>query len=368
MKLSSTSANSRLNTWHTSKHHLTAAPLSNINQSQTQPSVFNPSSLDLFSNFQSNQTQTSHKMAPLKTNALRIPSIPTLHKKPYPAISPLRPELSQAGKTILIAGGSTGIGYSIARAFVHAKASRVILLGRREAVVKEAAAKLAAEAADPTAITVTPLVCDISDTSATAKLFDSFKKDNIYIDVLVLNAAVTGEIKTILDAGLASIWRAYEVNVRTLLDLTEHFHKQPTPATGPRHKYLLNVSTSAIHNFESEAGMVPAYGLTKNAGTLLIQQIAKDVSADDMQMLSFHPGGVLTELGRNNGMTEDMYEWDDENLPGHFAVWLATPEAKFLHGRMLATHWDVDELKGEETKAKIAGQWNYLKLGIIGAQ
>jgi len=39
-----------------------------------------------------------------------------------------------------------------------------------------------------------------------------------------------------------------------------------------------------------------------------------------MQIVSFHPGGVLTELARNNGITEDLYEWDNENLPGHFTV------------------------------------------------
>jgi hypothetical protein len=32
------------------------------------------------------------------------------------------------------------------------------------------------------------------------------------------------------------------------------------------------------------------------------------------------------------------------NLPGNFAVWLASDEAKFLTGRFVWAQWDVDEL------------------------
>ena len=293
----------------------------------------------------------------MDTIGLRPTTIKTYHKKPYPAISPLRPELSQAGKTILIAGGSSGIGYAIARAFVQAGATRLILLGRREGPLKSAASTLATEGSTK----IIPMVCDITNLSDTARLFESLRTDNIFVDVLVLNAATTGEVKTLLDAGVTSVWKAFEFNVRTLMDLTEHFYKQE----GTRQKYLINVSSSAIHNFEIDATVMPAYGLTKNSGSLLLQQIAKDVHPDEMQIVSFHPGGVLTDLAKANGVREELYDWDDENLPGQFAVWLASPEARFTHGRMLAAHWDVDELKGE-AKERMEGQWNYLKVGLVG--
>jgi hypothetical protein len=45
--------------------------------------------------------------------------------------------------------------------------------------------------------------------------------------------------------------------------------------------------------------------MTKNAGTLLLQQIAKDTNVKDLQIVSFHPGGVLTDMGRSLGITED---------------------------------------------------------------
>lgn len=32
-------------------------------------------------------------------------------------------------------------------------------------------------------------------------------------------------------------------------------------------------------------------------------------------------------------------------LPAHFAVWAASPEARFLNGKFVWAHWDVEELK-----------------------
>ena len=32
-------------------------------------------------------------------------------------------------------------------------------------------------------------------------------------------------------------------------------------------------------------------------------------------------------------------------LPGHFNVWIASPEAEFLKGKFVWVNWDVDELK-----------------------
>ena len=49
---------------------------------------------------------------------------------------------SMAGETALITGGGTGIGLGIAKCMLAAGAERVILVGRREEVVAEAAAEL----------------------------------------------------------------------------------------------------------------------------------------------------------------------------------------------------------------------------------
>lgn len=48
---------------------------------------------------------------------------------------------------------------------------------------------------------------------------------------------------------------------------------------------------------------------------MLLQRIAKDVSADDLQIVSYHPGGVYTDLAARLGIPKDAYPWDDGKLP-----------------------------------------------------
>jgi len=51
------------------------------------------------------------------------------------------------------------------------------------------------------------------------------------------------------------------------------------------------------------------------------------------------------------------------NLPGNYAVWLASDEAKFLAGRFTWAQWDVDELLS--LKEKIAANPFYLTTTVI---
>ena len=42
-------------------------------------------------------------------------------------------------------------------------------------------------------------------------------------------------------------------------------------------------------------------------------------------------------MARSVGYDENSFggDWEDIRLPGHFAVWLASQEADFLHGRFV---------------------------------
>lgn len=60
--------------------------------------------------------------------------------------------------------------------------------------------------------------------------------------------------------------------------------------------------------------------------------------------------------------------WDGEDaLCGSFAVWAASKEAEFLHGRMVWSAWDVDELATGEVRNKIESDPEYLRASIVGA-
>jgi hypothetical protein len=73
------------------------------------------------------------------------------------------------------------------------------------------------------------------------------------------------------------------------------------------------VSTNAMHDFNI-AGTIAGYGLSKNAGTLAMQLIARDTPAEDMQVVSFNPGPNLTANARTAGYTEESMTWNDRTL------------------------------------------------------
>ena len=71
------------------------------------------------------------------------------------------------------------------------------------------------------------------------------------------------------------------------------------------------------------------------------------------------PLGILLEWQRV------VTDWLAE-LAGDFAVWLASPEADFLHGRYVESGWDLDELRKGETRETLEKDPWYLKVGILG--
>ncbi|ORY66318.1 uncharacterized protein BCR38DRAFT_456897 [Pseudomassariella vexata] len=235
-----------------------------------------------------------------------------LHQNLSPNSSLSRPELSQDVKIALMAGGSSSIGYAIAKAFVQASAAKVIILGRWLEAIQDATKQLRK---DSQRSEVVGLACHVSKPDEVDKLSTVLEREGTRVGVQVLNAAGMSRPVPILKRGTEGVWEDYEMNVRGDLDMTERFYKQKREGHGSQ-KLLVNVSTHAIHDWTK----MPGYGLTKNGGTLVLQLIVVRNAA---------------------------------NLPGQFAVWTASPEARFLHGRFVWTEWDVEELKSGAVRERI---------------
>jgi NAD(P)-dependent dehydrogenase (short-subunit alcohol dehydrogenase family) len=110
----------------------------------------------------------------------------TLHRKNYPAIDAASPEQSQAGRKVLITGGSAVIGRAAAEAFVTAGADTVAITSRSAEKATNVAKEI--EDAGNGKTKVVGYEYEINDVNSVKALWDSLERDGIQVDVLVLNA------------------------------------------------------------------------------------------------------------------------------------------------------------------------------------
>ncbi|KAK3316917.1 hypothetical protein B0H66DRAFT_535152 [Apodospora peruviana] len=291
----------------------------------------------------------------------------TSHNEPYPRIYPTRPELSQAGRTVLVTGASKGIGKAVAKNFALASAAKIIMVARGLETLEKTVAELkqvAGDAGSPTEFV--SRACDIASPADVAKLWDELAAEGVAVDVLINNAAKMSPMRPVFDLGPEELWSQFEANVKGQLFMVDRFYKQELAAG--RQKFLVQVSSQAIHMpLNPIVQSFPAYALTKAAGTLLLQKLAEEVSADQMQIVNFHPGVIMNEAWAE-APEEARPQFDHEDLPGQFAVWTASKEAGFLHGRFVWAMWDVDELTDVNGPIRKHIQQNedFLRMGVVG--
>ncbi|KAH0490037.1 hypothetical protein TgHK011_001522 [Trichoderma gracile] len=265
----------------------------------------------------------------------------------YAAISPERPELSASGKTVVITGAGSGIGRETASAFATAGATRIALLGRTEASLKQTAAVL------PSTVSASVHVVDVASEESLAQAAAAIGT----WDVLILAAGHVAAPSSIATSNFAEFWQSFETNTKGTYASLHAF----LPTANSAHAAVLAVTTGTT---ALPATMVPglsAYMSSKIAQTKLIEFLAAEHS--NLFAATVHPGMVETAIFTKSGAKAESLPVDKVQLPAHFMVWLASPEAAFLNGRLVWANWDVDELKA---KADAIKQSQLYTAGING--
>ncbi|KAH8884031.1 NAD(P)-binding protein [Thozetella sp. PMI_491] len=276
----------------------------------------------------------------------------TSHSTTYPAISPANPAVSASGKTVLITGGGNGIGLSTARSFAAAGASRVVLVGRREAVLTQAADGIRA---DYPGTTVQAHAVDVRDNKAVAAVFSRVGS----VDIVVHGAAAVPSLIPLMSIDPDELWGAFETNVRGTLNVARAL--LASRAEGSEEAVLLVVNTAGVL-----MPPMPKMGgyVTSKAPAMKIVEYLGAESVSKMRVMSVHPGVVRTDAAlvlEENGIFFPSY--DDVSLPSDFLVWAASEEAAFLRNKYVFANWDVDELKARKEEIQSGLE---LTLGLNG--
>ncbi|KAL4904419.1 hypothetical protein BDW74DRAFT_30601 [Aspergillus multicolor] len=258
----------------------------------------------------------------------------TWHNDTYADISPKRPELSAAGKTVIITGSGSGIGRATAHSFARAGAKRIILLGRTESKLRETEQQLSSITSE-VAVEVYPTsVTDESTLRTIAKQVGTW-------DILILGAGYAPAPVNIQDADVDEWWSVFETNTKGPMITSKSF----LPTANPEHSAIISLTSGPLVLPPAAMPGFSAYFASKLAGIKVLEFIG--ASNPNVFTASLHPGCVETENFHRSGATKETVPIDTPELSGDFTVWLSSPEASFLNGRQVWVNWDVEELKGK---------------------
>ncbi|KAK3702114.1 hypothetical protein LTR37_015089 [Vermiconidia calcicola] len=277
----------------------------------------------------------------------------TYHTETYARISPKTSGFDGKGKTVLVTGGSAGIGFSICRAFAEAGVAKIVFTSRSAGPQKEAKEKL--ESAYPDTKFET-FQASADDLEAMTRIIQSVGP----IDVLVHNAAFSPDQRIpSKDIAASDVLQTFQTNVIAAYHMITTYLHAAAPASGE--KTIIAVSSAAANVYIPQQ---VAYASSKAALSKMICALADEhaPATDGVRMVSFHPGIIYTAAAAQF-VPKEAFEWEDLNMTGNFAVWLAGKESEFLHGRFVWAQWDVDELLA--LKEKMANDRSFLKIGLM---
>lgn len=236
---------------------------------------------------------------------------------------------SLAGRLAVVTGGSRGIGFAIAKAFLEAGA-RVVITGRNAEQLRAAEAALG-----PNAI---GKVCDNADPAQIVTMVDEVWRLQP-IDVLVNNAGISPHYKRAEYVTLEDWDAVVDVNLRGTFFCCIEVAKRLFEAKLP----------GAIVNVSSVSGSMPlerlsAYAATKAGMDQLTRTLALEWADRGVRVNSIAPGWVNTEF------TGDLFasRWGEklladvplgrlataEDITGA-ALYLASDASRYVTGTVL---------------------------------
>jgi len=203
--------------------------------------------------------------------------------------------LDLSGKTVLITGANSGLGFESMRVMA-ARGAHVICTGRTMEKAKKAGEKVGGR--------TTPLVLELTDFDSVVACAEQARALDTPIDILMLNAGIMALPKLEQVYGLE---KQFVVNHLGHFLLTKHLLPQVEAAEAGRVVVLSSIGYQQapaegiqFDNLSGEKGYKPftAYGQTKLANALFSRELARRYGDTAVTSNSVHPGMVATNLGR----------------------------------------------------------------------
>jgi NAD(P)-dependent dehydrogenase (short-subunit alcohol dehydrogenase family) len=234
------------------------------------------------------------------------------------------------GKTALITGGGTGIGFGIAKAMVEAGA-KVIITGRRYEMLQEAKKQLGENCYC--------FVFDVLNKAAIPSFIEKIESEIAPLDILVNNAGIHLK-KWALETEDDEFERIIQTNLLSVFSLSRTCAKR-----------MVERKTGCILFLGSMTGIfgmdkVVAYGTSKAALTGLMNNLVTEFSKFNVRINTIAPGWIESPMMLNainadpqrkekiiNRIAMDGFGKPEDI--GHAAVFLSSAAGRYITGVVL---------------------------------
>lgn len=229
-------------------------------------------------------------------------------------------EMNFAGRVVIVAGGTGGLGNAVSRAFLEEGATVVVTYRKDEefaALKKEAGA---------TAAALDGSVVDVTDEIATRKFVT---------DILARHGRLDALVNTVGGyAGGVKLWELETKVFDTMLSLNLRSGYALARAVLPtmlkqKHGSIVNVAAKAALDHGAGAA---AYAASKAAAVAIMDSLAADVKGTGVRVNSILPSIIDTAINRQAMPNADFSSWPKSEEIAQVILFLCSENAAVIHG------------------------------------
>lgn len=241
------------------------------------------------------------------------------------------------GKTVLITGVNSGLGFESMRV-LSKRGAHIIALARSKEKAENSCALVDGK--------TTPLACELSDLSSVAACADTVNSMGISIDVVMCNAGIMAPAvlhkKQGLELQFLTNHLGHFVLVNKLLDRVKQADSGRIVMLSSVAHRLAPISGIDFDNLNGNHGYNPwrCYGRSKLANLLVANELSRRLVGSNATANAVHPGLIATNLSRGTA-----------GLVSKFMLSASTPmERSIAQGAAtqcyVAAHGNLDGISG----------------------
>lgn len=242
-----------------------------------------------------------------------------------------------AGKTVLVTGGSRGIGAAVSRLAAETGYRVAVNFASNEKAADKVVAEIAAGGGEAFAIRG-----DVGSEADVLAMFEAVDKRFGQLDALVNNAGVVDLVARVEEMSAARIERLLRINVLGSFLCAREAIKRMSTRRGGVGGAIVNMSSAAARL--GGVGLYVDYAASKGAIDTMTIGLAREVAREGIRVNAIRPGMIETDIHADSGDPDRARKLADAIPAGRpgtaeeiadAVLWLLSDQASYVEGAIV---------------------------------